>query len=65
MRQFLSVRQVMEATTLSRTSLWRAVQRGELRPIQLSPGRVGFDRTAVEGWLESKVTASTAGPEAR
>lgn len=61
MRRLLSVRQVCEASTLSRTTLWRCVRRGELAaPIQLSPGRVAFDAEAVERWLEGKVTASAA-----
>jgi predicted DNA-binding transcriptional regulator AlpA len=53
-------------TSLSRTTLWRAVQRGELAaPIQLSPNRVAFDAAAVEEWIESKVVSAPAvGPRA-
>jgi prophage regulatory protein len=47
----LSVRDVVRETTLSRTTVWRMVRRGEFpRPVQLSPGRVGFLREDVERW---------------
>ena len=54
----LRVATVLAATGLSRTTLWRAVKRGDFpAPIRLSARAVGWRRTDVERWLESRPKA--------
>jgi prophage regulatory protein len=56
-----SRKQVLALTTLSPTTLWREVNRGAFpKPVRISPGRVGFPRTAVDAWLEAHILASTS-----
>lgn len=46
---------VMERTSLSRTTLWRLVKKGEFPPsVKLSPGRVGWSARAVSDWINAK-----------
>lgn len=56
--RFLRPKEVQHVTSLSRTSLWRASRRGELVPVRLSPGRVGYAESAVRAWVASKLQAA-------
>jgi prophage regulatory protein len=52
---FYSRRQVVERTTLSATTLWRMVRRGEFpAPVQLSAIRKGWPKEAVDGWIAAR-----------
>lgn len=45
---FYSSRDVQKLTTLSNATIWRMVKRGEFpKPVQISPGRVGYRREEV------------------
>ena len=47
--------QVLERTGLSNTTVWRLQQRGEFpKPVQLSPGRVGWHERDVDNWVQSR-----------
>jgi prophage regulatory protein len=50
---------VTDRTSLSRTTIWRMVRRGEFpAPIQISPGRVAWSEAAVDAWIASKTVAA-------
>ncbi len=52
---FYSEKQVVELTTFSRTTIWRAVKAGTFpKPVNLSTGRKGWPRASVHQWLEEK-----------
>ncbi len=47
---------VADRTSLSRTTLWRLVRRGEFpKPVRVSPGRVAWSESAINGWIASKM----------
>ena len=53
---FYSPKRTVERTTLSRTTLWRMVRRGDFpAPVRLSQGRVGFPADSVEAWIRARV----------
>lgn len=55
---FYSKRQVKEKTSLSDATIWRLVRAGKFpKPVPISPGRVGFDRLAVDWWLQERLDA--------
>lgn len=55
----LSVRQVVEITSLSKTTIWRLGQRNLFpRPFRLSAGRVGWAERDVLAWLAAKAQQS-------
>jgi prophage regulatory protein len=55
MAAILKTADVCRITTLSRTSVWRLVRSGELKPpVRLSPGRVGFLESDVEAFVASR-----------
>ena len=55
----LRPRQVAELFGVSRTTVWRLVQRGELpRPIRISAGVVGWRRSVIETWLAEREMAA-------
>jgi predicted DNA-binding transcriptional regulator AlpA len=61
MRRFYSVAAVCEATTWSRTTLWRQWRSGKFpAPVQMSPGRVAFDAEAVDQALLALVARKPA-----
>jgi predicted DNA-binding transcriptional regulator AlpA len=44
---------------LSRTTIWRMQRRGDFpRPIPISPGRVCWDESAVDQWVEGRINAA-------
>jgi len=50
---------VTERTSLSRTTLWRLVRRGEFpKPVQVSPGRVAWSEASVNAWIAEKMEAT-------
>lgn len=50
---------VTDRTSLSRTTLWRMVRRGEFpKPVQVSPGRVAWPENAVNAWISAKMGAA-------
>jgi len=53
--QFLSKKEVCKATGRSATSLWRDVNAGTFpAPRQIGPGRIGFLKSEVAAWMESR-----------
>ncbi|WP_225441927.1 helix-turn-helix transcriptional regulator [Pseudomonas umsongensis] len=47
-------RDVIEATSLSHATLWRAMKKGRFpRPISISPGRVGWRESAIVAWQQN------------
>lgn len=56
-KEILSPRELPGVTGLSRTTCWRLEKdpsSGFPKRIQLSPGRVGYRRSEIEGWLKSR-----------
>jgi len=50
---------VTDRTSLSRTTLWRMVRRGEFpKPIPISPNRVAWSEAEVDAWIASKMEAA-------
>ena len=50
--------EVLEATGLGRTTIWRMVKRGDFpAPVRLSVRAVGWRRADVERWIESRPAA--------
>lgn len=53
--RFLSPEEVVSRTTLSRTTLWRMVRRGDFpKKTVLSPGRIGWSEKAVNAWIAER-----------
>ncbi|WP_081501793.1 helix-turn-helix transcriptional regulator [Pseudomonas sp. GM60] len=47
-------RDVLDATSLSRTTLWRLMKTGHFpRSVRISPGRVGWRESAIISWQEN------------
>ena len=41
---------------LSRTTWWRAIQRGDAPPpIQITPGRKAWPETVIAAWIKSRI----------
>ncbi len=59
--KILRIRNVTEATGLSRTTLWRLERRGDFpHRIRLSPNSIGWIETEVEEWIESRPRKSSS-----
>jgi prophage regulatory protein len=53
--EFMLRSEVMQESTLSKTVIWRLMNRGEFpQPVRLSPNRVAWVRREVEEWKEAK-----------
>jgi prophage regulatory protein len=53
---FYNAKQVVEMTTFSRTTIWRAVRNGSFpRPVKLSAGRKGWPREVIHNWIKEKL----------
>lgn len=53
--EFMLRAEVMQLSTLSKTVIWRLMNRGEFPlPVRLSPNRVAWVRSEVEGWVEAR-----------
>ena len=52
--RFIREREVLEITSLSRTTLWRIVKNDQFpRPVRISAGRVGWRESAIISWQEN------------
>ncbi|WP_296250362.1 helix-turn-helix transcriptional regulator [Pseudomonas sp. UBA4194] len=52
--RFLREREVLGATSLSHSTLWREIKRGNFpRPVPISAGRVGWRESAIAAWQEN------------
>jgi prophage regulatory protein len=53
--EFMLRAEVMQESTLSKTVIWRLMNRGEFPlPVRLSPNRVAWVRSEVEAWKEAR-----------
>lgn len=56
----LPKRAVVALTSLSATTIWRLVQKGDFpRPSKISPGRVGWSAIAIQEWMARRTAAGT------
>lgn len=54
--RFLPVPVVLDRTSWSRAKLYDAVKKGEfVRPVKISPNRIGFPESAVNAWFAAKM----------
>lgn len=52
--RFMRERNVLDAISLSRTTLWRVIKNGQFpKPVRISPGRVGWRESAIIAWQEN------------
>lgn len=52
--RFMRERDVLEVTSLSRTTLWRLMKNGQFPiAVRISPGRVGWRESTIITWLEN------------
>ena len=53
--QIITPKSLPQVTGLSKSTIWRLERAGQFpHRIQLSPGRVGYRRSEVEEWLDSR-----------
>jgi len=56
--RFLSLREVLDRTSLSKTHTYRLINAGRFpRPVPLGPHRVAFVESEVVAWMEERVAA--------
>jgi excisionase family DNA binding protein len=55
--QFMMVNDVCEYLRISRSTVYRMRDAGELKPRQLSGRRIGFLRSEIESWVCSRPAA--------
>lgn len=56
MNALMTMNQVCEATSLSRTTIWRLQQRDEFpRGVRLSAARVAYKTSDIDAWVTSRV----------
>jgi len=59
--RFISLRDVLTRTSLSKTHTYRLINAGEFpRPVPLGPRRVAFIEREVNDWLLSRVEARSS-----
>lgn len=59
--RLISLRDVLDRTSLSKTHTYRLINAGEFpRPVPLGPRRVAFVEREVEEWLQTRVDARAA-----
>ncbi|EPD3117933.1 helix-turn-helix transcriptional regulator, partial [Pseudomonas aeruginosa] len=52
--RFMREAEVLEATSLARSTLWREVKAKRFpSPVQITPGRVGWRQSDINRWLEN------------
>jgi prophage regulatory protein len=52
--RFMREKEVLDVTSLSRTTLWREIKRGRFpKSVVISAGRVGWRESAIESWQAS------------
>ena len=50
--------EVLSIAGFSASTLWREIQRKRFpKPIQISPGRVGWAESQIRAWLEARIDA--------
>lgn len=55
MNSLMTIQQVCDVTSLSRTTIWRLQQRDEFpKSVRLSTARVAFRSTEVDAWIDSR-----------
>lgn len=55
MNKLMTIKQVCETTSLSRTTLWRLQQRDAFpKPIRLSTSRIAFSVVEIEKWISAR-----------
>ncbi|HEV8582143.1 MAG TPA: AlpA family phage regulatory protein [Thermoanaerobaculia bacterium] len=58
MRRFYSMGEVEAITSLSRSTIYRKMERGTFPPrVVISEGRIGWERRAIDEWCEAKLAA--------
>jgi prophage regulatory protein len=63
--KFLCPAAVEALSSLSRTTIWRLVKRGDFpAPVRLSPGRIGWRRSSLATWMEGRDLCAAASAEA-
>ena len=54
--RFLSMREVLSRTSLSKTHTYRMINAGRFpRPVPLGPHRVGFVESEVDDWMAARL----------
>ena len=60
-RRLLTMRTVIAEVSLSRTEIWRRVQRGTFpKPIRLGPQRIAFVASEIDAWVNARVAERDA-----
>ena len=55
MNSLMTIQQVCDATSLSRTTIWRLQQRNEFpKNLRLSTARVAFRVSDIDAWITSR-----------
>jgi prophage regulatory protein len=61
--KFLSIDQVMELTTLKKSTVYRLAREGSFpQPVRLSPRRSGWVESQVRAWVHQRISAAAATP---
>src|SRR3954471_4053686 len=56
--RFVRSPEVLEITGLSRATIWRLRRAGKFpQPHRISPGAVGWDSMAIQGWIQATLAA--------
>lgn len=64
--RFMREAEVLEATSLARSTLWREVKAKRFpSPVQITPGRVGWRQSDINRWLENRWDGRQQGPRER
>ena len=59
--RFLSIRTVVERTTLSRSEIYRRVKVGNFpRQVKIGPRRVAWNESEVSEWIDARIEARAA-----
>jgi hypothetical protein len=59
-RILLSAKELARALSCERSVIQRADRRGELRSVQISPGRRGYSAVAVVEWLNAQTNGGAS-----
>ena len=57
LRRFYTVGEVEAITSLSRSTIYRRMAQGSFpKAVEISAGRVGWDKRAIDDWCEAKLS---------
>lgn len=57
LRRFYTVGEVEAITSLSRSTIYRRMAQGNFpKAVEISAGRVGWDKRAIDDWCEAKLS---------